>query len=135
MLVVLSLAACGSGGPDVASKACTSMGLDPSGVSVNISGLSTGSGVAIVVCTPLKCTTANQKYTDAYRSPVPNAGIKSVDPVKITVTVRDAAGQVLVPKKTLTVTPMRNQPNGAGCNPIGYFATVDVAASSAAANS
>ncbi len=122
-----SLAACG-GQP----TACTAIGLQPNGVTIQVPGLPLGSRVTGEVCTPSKCTTATEKYVDQFFLFVSNPGIASTAPLAITVTVRDPAGKELVPKKSLVVTPVRNQPNGAGCEPIGYFATAVVALAPAA---
>lgn len=103
------------------------MGLSPNGVLVKVAGVAAGSRITVQVCVAGKCTTATAEYDVSVPMAVANPGISSAAPISITATVRDAAGKVLVLKRRLTVTPVKSQPNGPGCEPTGYFATADVA--------
>lgn len=108
------------------------VGLRPNGVVLRIPGVAVGTRVVGEVCSPLKCTSGTARYDNDFLLQIDNPGISSTTSLDVTVTVRTAAGRVIVPTTRLRVTPTRGEPHGSHCEPTGYFATAVVSPPSAA---
>lgn len=107
------------------SAACTSIGAQ-SGVSVDISGQGRGEPITATVCVEGQCSDTSVKGAEGPIF-IANSKVTSEEPTRVTVTVRRQSGAVIVPPRETTVRPTRVQPNGPGCDPTAYVATVSVA--------
>ena len=106
-------------------RACTEIGAT-NGVSVSVDGADRTQDLVVEVCVDKACSTGTLFANDTGAAFVDLAAVDSTDPVDVTVTVRNPAGQVLVPVTTVRSTPRTVQPNGPGCDPTAYQAAVTV---------
>ncbi|RNI20345.1 hypothetical protein [Flexivirga caeni] len=99
-----------------------------SGVEVHVGGSTPLRGAEVTVCVRPTCRSARFPPGDlaARTVHVAQPAIDSTRPVRLRITGRTADGHSLGGSTEVTVTPVRDAPNGPTCGPVGYFAHVTV---------
>lgn len=89
---------------------------------VDLRGVSGTGPFTAQVCVADKCAVAKSESPTAAQVFVANSALRTIKPTVVTVMVRDAAGVAVVPAVRRTVAADMSRPNGAGCEPTGYYA-------------
>ena len=115
-LVVLTALAC--------TRVCTLIGAEP-GVALYLGDVLTDRPATVRVCVDARCVTRQAKTGRWEVIFVPDATLTGPEEVNVHVTVARAGGVTQV-NESATVQANRHKPNGPGCEPVVFVASVEV---------
>ena len=115
----------GASGCEQPPRACTEIGAS-NGVNVSAPGLTRTGQLEVEVCVEGQCAVGPLFVEGPAEAFVELAAVDSVEPRTYRVTVRAPDGTVAVPMQEHVATARRVQPNGEGCPPVAYQASVSL---------
>jgi hypothetical protein len=119
-LVVLTALAC------TTPQECTAIGAEP-GVTFYLRDVLTDKPVTVGVCVEARCATRRAKIGLWEMIFVRDSTLTGPEEVDVSVTVVRPLSRTTLLDESATIQARRYQPNGPGCDPVVFAASVDVA--------